>query len=212
MSSITIDRPFLKEFTKEAEKALVAVAEQFGISASYKSGSFARDGANATLKFEIVAPDAETGETLSREAQEFKSLGHVFGFEPDDLGREFTVRRTVYKISGLKSSRPKYPISVVRVSDGKGFKFPEGTVKSALNIAPKFTKTSEGLSDEIKREFSRLVGELSPENLTCDGECSGAEVRRRRINITRQWKELERRAGLTVSEDQAWGFSGGGHV
>jgi hypothetical protein len=199
MSSIKIDKPFLKAFTKDAEAALASVAKNYGISITYKGGRYT--GTNATIKFEIAAPDAVTGEILSAEAQEFKSLGHVFGFQPEDLGSKFTVRGTVYKITGLKSSRPKYPISAIRVSDGKGFKFPEGVVKSAGQ-----PKNVEGLSEVIKDGFVRLVGELSPENLSCDGECSDAEVRKRHSNIMRQWKELERRAGQKVTEDEAWRF------
>ena len=131
MSSIRIDRSFLKSFKGDAEAALTVVAEKYGISVSYKGGSYARDGANATLKFEIAAPDAETGEALSREAQDFKLSARAHGFEPEDLGSEFTVRGTVYRITGLKPRRPKYPICADRVSDGKSFKFPVEIVKGA---------------------------------------------------------------------------------
>jgi hypothetical protein len=204
MSSIRIDRTFLKAFSADAQKALEDVAELYGISIDYKSASFARDGANATLKFEIVAPDPTTGEALSREAQDFKLLAHRHGFEPEDLGSEFTVSGTVYKITGLKPRRHKYPICADRVSDGRSFKFPAETIKRSGQ--PRF---SEGLTPEIKEGFARLVGELSPENLSCDGECSDAEVRKRRSNIMRQWAELERRSGRTVTDDQAWDFGRG---
>ena len=200
MSSIRIDRPFLKKFTKEAQRVLEDLAATYGIdSVTYKGGSYDANGGNATLKFEIAAPDPVNGETLSAEAQEFKALAHVYGLNPEDLGTEFKVRGTVYKITGLKNSRPKYPISAIRVSDGKAFKFREATVKS--NPVP-----PAGLTDHVKGGFIRLAGELSPENLSCDGECSDAEVRQRRSNIMRQWKELERRAGRTVTEDEAWRF------
>jgi hypothetical protein len=201
MSSIKIDKAFLRSFTGDAQKALTEIADKYGISISYKGGSYARDGGNATIKFEIAAPDATTGEALTREAQDFKRFATDYGFEPEDLGTEFTVRGTVYKIAGLKTRRPKYPISAVRVKDGRSFKFPVDAVRRSGQ--PKFT---EGLTTEIKAGFVRLVGELSPENLTCDGECSAAEVRSRRSTIMRQWGELERRAGRTVDETTAWSF------
>jgi hypothetical protein len=201
MSSIRIDKPFLKKFTKEAQRVLEDLAATYGIdSVTYKGGSYDANGGNATLKFEIAAPDPTTGETLSAEAQEFKALAHVYGLNPEDLGTEFKVRGTVYKITGLKNSRPKYPISAIRVSDGKAFKFPAATVKS-FPVAP-----PAGLNDHVRGGFIRLVGELSPENLSCDGECSDAEVTQRRSNIMRQWRELERRAGQKVTEDEAWRF------
>jgi hypothetical protein len=200
MSSIKIDRAFLKKFTRDAEKALEDVADLYGITVTYKGGSYDRNGANAKLRFEIAAPDAVTGVALSAEVQAFKSLAHVYGLKPEDLGSEFKVRNTVYKITGLKNSRPKYPISAIRVSDGKAFKFPSETVKS-FPVAP-----PAGLNDHVRGGFIRLVGELSPENLSCDGECSDAEVTQRRSNIMRQWRELERRAGQKVTEDEAWAF------
>ena len=49
MSSIKIDRPFLRAFTKDAEAALSKVAKQYGITVSYKSGSFDKGGKNASL-------------------------------------------------------------------------------------------------------------------------------------------------------------------
>jgi hypothetical protein len=131
MSSSKIDRAFLKAFTKDALKALDAVAATYGITAAYKGGSYDRNGANATLKFELAAPNA-AGVVETREAQDFKSLAHVFGLRPEDLGSKFNVRGTTYQITGLKSRRRKYPISAIRVSDGKAFKFPEATVKRDL--------------------------------------------------------------------------------
>jgi hypothetical protein len=209
MSSIKIDRQLLKAFTGDAQKALTEIADKFGIKITYKSGSFARDGSNATIKFEMVAPDATTGGFVSREAQDFKVYATEYGFEPEDLGSEFTVNGTKYRITGLKTRRPKYPICAGRVSDGKGFKFPAETVKNAgqSGLVAQQIQQPRGLTPEIKRGFVRLVGELSPENLSCDGECSNAEVRKRRSNIMRQWGELERRAGRVVDETTAWSFS-----
>ncbi len=204
MSSIKIDRTFLRSFTGDAEKALAEIAENYGVSVKFKPGSFARDGSNATLKFEIAAPDPVTGEALGREAQDFKRRATDYGFEPEDLGSEFTVRGTVYRITGLKPRRRTNPICAERVKDGKGFKFPAEQIKRSGQ--PQFT---EGLTPEIREGFVNLVNNLSPENLTCDGECSKAEVRERHSSLMRQWGELERRAGRTVDETTAWSFSNG---
>ena len=129
MSSIQIDRAFLRTFASDAEAALTEIADDYGLKISYKGGSFARDGRFATIKFEMVAPDATTGETLSREELDFKLFASSYGFEPEDLGRPFTVRGEVYHITGLKSRRPKFPICAERVKDGKPFKFPAEAVK-----------------------------------------------------------------------------------
>ena len=94
----------------------------------YKSASFARDGANGTLKFEMATVTSD-GDVLTPEAQAFKTLAHKYGFEPEDLGTVFRYQGTDYRITGLKTRRPKFPISAERVSDGRGFKFPVFAVK-----------------------------------------------------------------------------------
>jgi hypothetical protein len=132
MSSIKIDRDLLRAFTAEAEKALAEIAGRFGIKATYKGGNFATDGSNATLKFEIAAPDATTGGFASREAQDFRRMAARYGFEPEDLGNAFTVRGERYRITGLKTRRPKFPVSAERLSDGRLFKFAAETVRSGL--------------------------------------------------------------------------------
>jgi hypothetical protein len=60
--------------------------------------------------------------------------------------------------------------------------------------------------EAIKQKFIGLAGQLSPENLTCDGELSQAQVERRRDSIARQWHVLESKFGRVVSLDEANGW------
>jgi len=66
--------------------------------------------------------------------------------------------------------------------------------------APK-PKRSES---EIMKDILGVYGCLSPENLTCDGELSYTQVRRRAASYRRQLKELFKEIGRTVSEDEAY--------
>jgi hypothetical protein len=59
----------------------------------------------------------------------------------------------------------------------------------------------ETLTEEIKKEFISLECRLSPENLCCDGEISRTEVNRRRAQINREWRALERRIGRRVEQE-----------
>lgn len=59
---------------------------------------------------------------------------------------------------------------------------------------------------EIKARFLALTCQLSPENLSCDGELSRDEVERRRRRIRADWADLEKQFGRKVTEDQATGF------
>lgn len=58
------------------------------------------------------------------------------------------------------------------------------------------------MNKTLQDKFINLVCRLSPENLTCDGECSPWEVKQRQSQIHREWRELERQAGRTVSYEE----------
>jgi len=67
-------------------------------------------------------------------------------------------------------------------------------------------ETIFNMNEEIKREFASLACQLSPENLTCDGELSNAQVRIRYRELTKKWAELEKKVGRTVTEEETWNF------
>lgn len=52
--------------------------------------------------------------------------------------------------------------------------------------------------------FLRLACRLSPENLSCDGECSRSEVQRRYAAISREWAAAEKMFGAAVTENDVW--------
>jgi predicted transcriptional regulator len=62
------------------------------------------------------------------------------------------------------------------------------------------------ISDELLEKFSCLTNELSPENLTCDGEATQSQITKRLASINKRWKLLEKEAGRIVTEDEvnAW--------
>ena len=62
------------------------------------------------------------------------------------------------------------------------------------------------LTQHLKELFFDLAVQLSPENISCDGELSSSAVNRRRRSIMKKWGELEREAGEIVTETRAWSF------
>jgi hypothetical protein len=60
------------------------------------------------------------------------------------------------------------------------------------------------LTAEQQKEFVRLVGALSPENLYCDGEISHAQGVKKYKALRKQWWALEIRVGRKVTEDEVW--------
>jgi hypothetical protein len=62
------------------------------------------------------------------------------------------------------------------------------------------------LTIEMKREFSRLAGELSPENLHCDGELPLHLVRQKKRKLDAEWVKLEQQVGRKVTEDEVFNW------
>jgi hypothetical protein len=204
-----INKGFLKDFNKDALAALEKVAADYGVA--IKQGGSRFTDTNANIKFELSAITS-SGEVQTPEAQEFKRSAARFGLHPDDLGGTFTSQGTQYRITGLKTRRPKYPVTGARVSDGRTFKFPASSVTNVIQkntgrrAAIASQKSREPLTEEIKSEFVTLACQLSPENISCDGERSRADVRKATAVINRKWAALEARIGQRVSESEAFAF------
>ncbi len=75
------------------------------------------------------------------------------------------------------------------------------TVKTVRSQSRDASRWVDPLDAALLREFVDLATRLSPEWLTCDGECSAAEINRRYAKLMREWRALERQAGRAVTED-----------
>lgn len=62
------------------------------------------------------------------------------------------------------------------------------------------------LTLDHKRKFLNLAGQLSPENLTCDGELSRSQVNAKLKKLKAEWAKLEKQVGRSVSEDETWNW------
>ena len=58
--------------------------------------------------------------------------------------------------------------------------------------------------DEFMKAFDVLCCELSPENLHCDGEISRSAAMRKASALRAEWKELEKKFGRKVTEDEVY--------
>ena len=71
--------------------------------------------------------------------------------------------------------------------------------RKIFNPDAKMPETEE----ELMSALDVLCGELSPENISCDGELSKTAIRKRASAIRAEWKEIERKLGRKVSEEEA---------
>lgn len=54
------------------------------------------------------------------------------------------------------------------------------------------------LPKQIEEKLGSLCCQLSPENLTCDGELTKWEIRKREQNILKQWYHIEKEVGFQI--------------
>ena len=57
--------------------------------------------------------------------------------------------------------------------------------------------------EELMKALDVLCGELSPENLSCDGEISRSAMMKKASALRAEWNEVEKKLGRKVSEEEA---------
>ena len=58
--------------------------------------------------------------------------------------------------------------------------------------------------EELMKSLDVLCCELSPENLHCDGEISRSAAMKKASALRAEWKEIERKLGRKVSEEEVY--------
>jgi len=105
---------------KKLQAALEKVSEELGWKLSLGSCKYS---SVAEFKLE-AAPIGDTGEAVSKVAEDFKKLARVYGFKPEDLGRQFQYGGYRFELLGLNIKYRKYPVLAKRIQDGKQYKLP----------------------------------------------------------------------------------------
>jgi hypothetical protein len=92
-----------------------------------------------------ITPSQEYAKCLREHAAEY-------GLTPEDLGREFTIKRTTYKIDGINPRRKKNPIVVS--TNGKQYFAPLDFVQKALACP------AQGKSEALKPEQAGALDDI----------------------------------------------------
>lgn len=115
-----LTRSNIRRIADRITDELGELAEELGVDIQYGGGNFSPQ--NATLKLNVNLL-SDTGNPITREQTDWEANAVLYGFRPEDLGREFNLPGTgMVKIAGLKTRNRKYPIIVERVSDGARYK------------------------------------------------------------------------------------------
>ena len=104
-------------------------AEALGITAMNLRWNF-----DFGVRVSIPRPD---GTTIQPERMLFEVMAPEYGLRPEDFGREFSSRGERFRITGIDPRRPRYPVSAVRIPDGKGYKFTAENVAALLQLSMK---------------------------------------------------------------------------
>ena len=115
----------------ELNEACLDVARRHGLT--IEGGDLANidllHGFDMNIRVGIAMAD---GGLYSADKALFEVLAPHFGLKAGDFGRVFSARGEMFKIVAINPNRPKYPISVELVQDGRGFKFAVEDVVSYL--------------------------------------------------------------------------------
>jgi hypothetical protein len=108
----TFDALVLKKLQLEIETALAALGRKHGIIIRAGTARFRE----RTVELAVIGGD---GRSARKEAEEFGKYHATYGLEASDLGQVVTLNREEHRLVGLVPNRPKYPIVMERVRDGK---------------------------------------------------------------------------------------------
>ena len=111
-----------KRLQHELVAACTKVAEQHGLT--LEGGEL--DNIDLRHSFDIcfrIGIPLNDGSLYSPEKAMFEAFAEYVGLEPSDYARTFRTGGETFRITGVNLNRPKYPISAIRIADGKSFKF-----------------------------------------------------------------------------------------
>ena len=187
-----MDREKCRAIHAALQKAADEIGKEMGVKMTVPSARFG----NTDARFRIEAKDLAAVQAESTEEEKFKTFAKWQGLEPEDFGKPFSIHREQYEVCGLKPGRGKYPVLAKRIRDGKVFKFQAIDVRDALGH-----KRTE---QEILKDLRIVENDLSPENLTCDGELPHAMVVHRRNELLKRKISLIAELGRTPAEPELW--------
>jgi len=115
-----ISREFVQTLRDDIKQALEPLEDAYGLKIEIGSFRYSTDAAETKVTFSRVTDD---GNAMTPEARDFQVHAHRFGLKPEHLFQTFkNSEGKEYKLLGLHTRRPKYPIVCECLADGKRYK------------------------------------------------------------------------------------------
>ncbi len=121
--SDSINKAKAQAIGSAVEKALAAVAEEFGLTVEVRGGKFSPTS---------YAPRVEFA-TAGAAEDDFRTYAHMYGLEPNAFGAIFTSKGRTFRLSGLAHRSRTYPILATEVKTGKTYKFTTDGIRAILS-------------------------------------------------------------------------------
>jgi hypothetical protein len=204
MTVSQFDKPILRNLQAELKNELAAFCKRHGLKVEFNGGRFDSLMWRPKMEIKIVS---QGGVDLSGK-QSFENNAQFVGLQASDFGREIVLRGTRYKLVDINLRKRKFPVIVENVNNQADRRL--CTVEGIRDQLRKPTQKVFGanpvkpLSKEMREQFLSLAAQLSPENLTCDGELPAAQVRARAAALRLKWAALEQQVGRQVTESEVW--------
>ena len=128
-----ITRKTARKIREVCVENMAEFAEEMGMQIMPASARFGTHSVTVTLEFAVI--DEETGQPQDKKALAFSRSAFLYGLDPDWLGKCFISNEQEFRIVGLNTRAPKYPVVCVRTDSDKTYKFKEATVEKRMTEA-----------------------------------------------------------------------------
>jgi hypothetical protein len=121
-----IDLQLIKAARPQIEAALKEIGENLNINISLGASSREPDGSSGSFKIKMneIREDGVSPEEIN-----FRKVCSLYDLQPEDYGKEITIKGDLFTLAGLNTRAPKNPVNIKRVSDGGNFKAGEGVLR-----------------------------------------------------------------------------------
>ncbi len=149
------------------------------------------------VQAKLVCTVGSEEEKQELDKKNFLADAKILGFTNLNLYSEFKFNGDIYQITGINLRRWKFPVSAKNTQTGKSFRFSAATVQSGLNLM----KPKRPVEDILK-DLRKVYLDMSPENLTCDGELTKEQSDRRYRLLKGEEARLIGELGRFPTEDE----------
>lgn len=108
------------ELSEEVLVELEALGLKHGLRFSVTGGSIGMTDLTIKIKASTDDPHA----AIDQAKRELSLMGRQWGLDESHYGKKFKHGSKMFQLTGVKPSRPKYPVSATCLATGKQYKFP----------------------------------------------------------------------------------------